>query len=57
MGRIMIQILLRQRKGNFIGKKLMYYIDEVKVDFWKMGWEGNKAYNATDIYWIMESIR
>lgn len=53
----MIQILLRQRKGNFIGKKLMYYIDEVKVDFWKMGWEGNKAYNATDIYWIMESIR
>ena len=45
-----IQILLRLRKGNFIGKQLMHYTDEVKVNFWKMRWEGNKAYNATDIY-------
>lgn len=44
-----IQILLRLRKCNFIGKQLMHYT-KIKVNFGKMGWEGNKAYNATDMY-------
>lgn len=45
-----IQILVRLRKGNFTGKQLMHYTDKVKVNFGKMGWEGNKAYDATDMY-------
>lgn len=34
----------------------MYYIDEIKADLGKMRWKGNKAYNATDLYQVMEGI-
>ena len=50
MGGPVIQILPRLRKGDFIGKQPMNYIDEIRADLGKMGWEGNKAYNATDLY-------
>lgn len=56
MGGPVIQILPRLRKGNLTGKQPMYYIDEIKADLGKMRWKGNKAYNATDLYQVMEGI-
>jgi len=50
MGGPVIQNLPKLRKGDFIGKQLKYYIGEIKADLGKMGWEGNKAYNATALY-------